>query len=80
MKKEDREMDTEKGGYKMERTLKSEAEQFLIDYGAELLRLAHRFPLESYPERCHAFDDHRRAGIKRIRGLVAEFGNCGSLT
>ena len=54
----------------VERTLKQEAEEFLIEYGGQVLA-ANSLP--AY-ERIRALGKLRAVGVKRIKGLVAEFG------
>ncbi len=59
----------------VERNLEKEADNFLTKYGAAILSLNKKHPVsEDSSVRMRGFEKLRRQGIKRIKGLIAEFG------
>lgn len=59
----------------VQRQLEQEAEKFLTEYGAAILNLNKEYPEgEDYSVRMWALQKLRNDGIKRIKGLIAEFG------
>ena len=53
--------------------LEQRIEGFLTDYGASILSIDKKYP--EWCDRCCKLEGLRRKGIKRIKGLIAEFGN-----
>ncbi len=59
----------------VERTFEKETEQFLTEYGASILSLNNKHPAsEDSSARMRGFEKLHRQGMKRIKGLLAEFG------
>ena len=62
----------------VQRTLEQEAEKFLIEYGGDVLALNRKHPEgedEERSARFYEFERLHKKGVRRIKGLVAEFGN-----
>ncbi len=60
----------------MNRTLGSESEKFLIEYGEAVLEVERTLSeVDRRSERVRRLEDLRRAGGRRIKGLVAEFSD-----